>query len=76
MNEMTRRAALAGMAGGVAGLVGCGGSFGPSGPAYGSFLGRTPPSLEAGGTWLNAETPLTIAGLAGSVVWREFSFLR
>ncbi len=76
MNGMTRRAALAGMAGGVAGLVGCSGSFGPRGPAYGSFLGRTPPSLEAGGTWLNAETPLTIAGLAGSVVWLEFSFLR
>ncbi len=76
MNEMTRRAALAGMAGGVAGLVGCGGSFGPGGPAYGSFLGRTPPSLEAGGTWLNAEAPLTLAGLAGSVVWLEFSFLR
>jgi hypothetical protein len=73
MNEMTRRAALAGMVGGVAG---CGGSFGPGGPAFGSFLGRTPPSLEAGGTWLNTEAPLTIAGLAGSVVWLEFSFLR
>ena len=73
MNEMTRRAALAAMVGGVAG---CGGSFGPGGPAFGSFLGRTPPSLEAGGTWLNTEAPLTIAGLAGSVVWLEFSFLR
>ena len=73
MNEMTRRAALAGMVGGVAG---CGDSFGLGGPAFGSFLGRTPPSLEAGGTWLNTEAPLTIAGLAGSVVWLEFSFLR
>ena len=76
MNEMTRRAALVGMVGGVASLTGCGGSFGSGGPAFGSFLGRTPPSLEAGGTWLNTEAPLTIAGLAGSVVWLEFSFLR
>ena len=42
---------------------------------YGSFLGKTPPSLEGGGTWLNADSPLTIKGLAGSVVWLEFSFM-
>jgi len=77
MSGMTRRVALAGMVGGVAGLAGCDGSFpvGPGGPAYGSFLGKTPPSLEAGGTWLNSDAPLTISGLAGSVVWLEFSFL-
>jgi hypothetical protein len=82
MSGMTRRAALvgmAGMAGGVGGLVGCGGggsSFKPDGPPSGSFLGKTPPSLEAGGTWLNADAPMTIPGLAGSVVLLEFSFLQ
>jgi len=77
MSGMTRRTALAGMVGGVAGLAGCGGGFqlGPGGPAYGSFLGKTPPSLEGGGTWLNADAPLRISGLANSVVWLEFSFL-
>ena len=77
MSGMTRRVALAGLVGGVGGLVACGGGFetGPGGAAYGSFLGKTPPSLEAGGTWLNADAPMTIPGLAGSVVWLEFSFL-
>lgn len=78
MSGMTRRTALAGMVGGVAGLAGCNGrlNLGSGGQTHGSFLGRTPPSLEAGGTWLNADSPLTIAGLAGSVVWLEFSFLQ
>jgi hypothetical protein len=49
--------------------------MGGGGSGHASFLGQTPPSLEAGGTWLNSDTPLTIAGLAGSVVWLEFSFL-
>ena len=77
MSGMTRRVALAGMIGGVGSLAGCDGSFpmGSGGSAFGSFLGETPPSLEAGGTWLNADAPLTISGLAGSVVWLEFSFL-
>ena len=78
MSGMTRRTALAGMAGGVAGLVGCDGteiSLGSGGKLYGSFLGKTPPPLESGGTWFNADAPLTIKGLAGSVVWLEFSFM-
>ena len=78
MSGMTRRTALAGMAGGVASLVGCDGagiSRGPGGKLYGSFLGKTPPPLESGGTWFNADAPLTIKGLAGSVVWLEFSFM-
>ena len=78
MSGMPRRMALAGMAGGVAGLAGCDGagiSLGSGGAMYGSFLGKTPPSLEGGGTWLNADSPLTIKGLAGSVVWLEFSFM-
>ena len=78
MSGMTRRTALAGMAGGVASLVGCDGagiSLESGGKLYGSFLGKTPPSLESGGTWFNADAPLTIKGLAGSVVWLEFSIM-
>ncbi len=75
MSGMTRRMALAGMAG----MVGCGAdgmSLGSGEKMYGSFLGKTPPSLESGGTWFNADAPLTIKGLAGNVVWLEFSFMR
>ncbi len=78
MSGMTRRMALAGMAG-MAGMVGCDGdgmSLGPGEKMYGSFLGKTPPSLESGGTWFNADAALTIKGLAGNVVWLEFSFMR
>ena len=78
MSGMTRRRALAGMAG-MAGMVGCDGdgmSLGPGEKMYGSFVGKTPPSLESGGTWFNADAPLTIKGLAGNVVWLEFSFMR
>ena len=78
MSGMTRRMALAGMAG-MAGMVGCDGdgmSLGPGEKMYGSFLGKPPPSLESGGTWFNADAPLTIKGLAGNVVWLEFSFMR
>ena len=77
MSGVTRRTALVGLAGGIAGLAGCGGSvqLGGGGAMHGSFLGETPPSLEAGGPWLNADKPLTVASLAGSVVWLEFSFM-
>jgi hypothetical protein len=77
MSGMTRRSAMAGILGGVGVLGGCDGAFqvGGGGSGHASFLGQTPPSLEAGGTWLNSDAPLTIAGLAGSVVWLEFSFL-
>ena len=77
MSDLTRRRALAGMVGGVAGLAGCdaGMNLGSGGRTHGSFLGEGPPSLEAGGTWLNVDSPLTIRGLAGNVVWLEFSFL-
>ena len=75
MSGLTRRTALAGMVGGLAGCD-MGINLGSNGAAYGSFLGQVPPSLEAGGTWLNTDSPLTIQGLAGSVVWLEFSFLR
>lgn len=77
MSGLTRRTALAGMVGGLTGLAGCdmGINLGSNGTAYGSFLGQVPPSLEAGGTWFNTDSPLTIQGLAGSVVWLEFSFL-
>ena len=77
MSGMTRRMALAGRAG-MAGMVGCDGdgmSLGPGEKMYGSFVGKTPPSLESGGTWFNAAAPLTIKGLAGNEVWLEFSFM-
>ena len=78
MSGMTRRMALAGMAG-MAGMVGCDGdgmSLGPGEKMYGSFLGKIPPQLESVGTWFNADAPLTSKGLAGNVVWLEFSFMR
>ena len=77
MSGMTRRMALAGMAG-MAGMVGCDGdgmSLGPGEKMYGSFLGKIPPPLESGGTWFNADAPLTIKGLAAHGVWLEFSFM-
>ena len=46
-------------------------------PAAGnwSFLGKQPPEFPAGGAWINAETPLALAGLRGKVVLLQFSFI-
>jgi hypothetical protein len=48
--------------------------FGPS-PSPSGWEGKAPPELASGGTWLNANGPLTLASLRGKVVWLEFSFL-
>jgi hypothetical protein len=40
-----------------------------------SYLHQTPPEFPAGGTWINTDGPLDLAGLRGRVVLLEFSFL-
>ena len=44
-------------------------------PLYFSFLGREPPELAAGGTWINAADGPTLASLRGKLVLLQFAFL-
>ena len=39
------------------------------------LTGETPPDFPAGGTWINAEKPLDLAGLRGKVVFVHFTFV-
>ena len=40
-----------------------------------TYLHQPPPEFPAGGTWINTDGPLDLAGLRGRVVFLEFSFL-
>jgi thiol-disulfide isomerase/thioredoxin len=44
-------------------------------PLYFSFLGREPPELAPGGTWVNPADGPTLASLRGKVVFLQFAFL-
>jgi thiol-disulfide isomerase/thioredoxin len=44
-------------------------------PLYFSFLGREPPELAAGGTWINPADGPTLASLRGKLVLLQFAFL-
>ena len=46
-----------------------------AGGRAGEFIGKTAPSLDSAGTWINARGPLSWDSLGGKVVWLEFSFL-
>jgi hypothetical protein len=72
-----RRGALFGLAGGLAGFLLITVIklwTGDSPPQFRSFLGKRPPELPAGGTWINS-VPLTLAALQGKPAFLQFTFV-